>query len=179
MEDPWPDAWRPVGEGEFEKEEFDTWWMRNSNALANLDPLVAEQWIYRHWKGSPLRFLDVPQAHCRSEIFSTERFLSEVHLEWGRPANPEHDAHVFSLDNPRGYHAPAQNWLNGTWTIPTVVLSTPNGVVGYDGEDGECRFLLIEGSKRYRYLNALRWQGIDTGPHNVFVLTIAAGGDAD
>jgi hypothetical protein len=42
----WDGAWAPVGYGEVNQENFDTWWGRNEERLRNLHPQVAEQWSY-------------------------------------------------------------------------------------------------------------------------------------
>jgi hypothetical protein len=49
----WPNELRPRGEGTWEKETFDLWWDRNKTLIAHIHPVVAEQWIYRHWSNSP------------------------------------------------------------------------------------------------------------------------------
>ncbi len=86
------------------------------------------------------------------------------------PKHAEHDYRVFSQGNGAGPLATARRWRDGTWDVPIVVLSTPAGVDSYDGAMPEVRFLLIEGSKRLRFLNALAHRGEQTGPHKLYVL---------
>lgn len=170
LEDPWPETWRPVGEGDHIKESFGDWWARNKGELGHIHPEIASQWIYRHWKGSRLTFLDVRNLTWRIGSFSTESFLNEVKLEWGGPAEPEHDYDIFRPDRPTGALSTAENWADGSWTIAPVLLATPDGIASYDGDMPEIRYLIVEGSKRYRWLNALHHRAEKTGNHKAYIL---------
>lgn len=68
----------------------------------------------------------------------------------------------------------ARRW-RGSWNIPILVLETPAGIRCYDGNLPDVRFVLVEGSKRPRYLNALRHRGEETEPHLLYVLTLEDG----
>jgi hypothetical protein len=52
-----------------------------------------------------------------------------------------------------------------------VILETPSGIDTYDGLLPDVRFIVIEGSKRYRYLWAANYHGDPTGPHQLYILT--------
>ena len=66
--------------------------------------------------------------------------------------------------------ATAKNWKDGTWTIPALVLATPEGIVSHAGKLPDVRMTLVEGSLRYRWLNALHKRGEVTGPHKLYLL---------
>jgi len=59
----------------------------------------------------------------------------------------------------------------GAWDMPLLVLETPEGIMGYDGELPEVRYVVAEGSKPMCYLNALRHRGEGAGPHELFIMT--------
>jgi hypothetical protein len=98
---------------------------------------------------------------------SSEEFLDQVNLLFGGPAVAEHDYQVFH-DNQL---PTAKNWGNGTWTIPPIVLETPKGFAFNQKTYPYARLLLVEGSKRYRYLNALHRKRLHTGLHQFFVIS--------
>lgn len=50
------------------------------------------------------------------------------------------------------------------------MLETPAGVRSHDGQMPAVRFVLVEGAKRLRYLNALHFRGEDTGPHALYIV---------
>jgi hypothetical protein len=169
-QDAWPEALRPLGDGGFETEGFEAWSDRNRALIDHLHPQIAEQWPYRHYSSTRYRFLDLREMKWREEVWTTADFMASVHLEFGGPAVPDHDYEVFQKGGGWGPLPTARGWLNGSWDVPVVILETPYGVRSYDGDLPNARFLIIEGSKRYRYLNALIHRGEDTGPHSVFVL---------
>ncbi len=166
----WPDTWRPSGEGGFEKEPFDEWWARNGAEFTNLHPQIVEQWIYRHWTFAHFKFLELQHISWSKQQLSTIDFLNNVHLEFGGPPDAEHDYHVFTRTLGGRKTATAENWQDGTWTIPPVVLSTPNGIIGHEGPYPKVKMVLVEGSLRFRWLNALHERGEETGPHDIYVL---------
>lgn len=71
-----------------------------------------------------------------------------------------------------GPKSTAHNWRNGTWDMPFVVLERPNGVDSYDRRLSEVRFVLVEGSKRMGYLDAVHTRGEPTGPRAIFILEL-------
>lgn len=166
----WDRALRPVGEGEWDKEPFDAWWARCGDSLRNLDPRIAEQWIHRHWSRSYMAFLEITPITWRLESWLGDRILSDVHLEFGGPMDAEHDYNAF---NHRGLgpNATARAMNRGTWDIPLLALETPNGITSASAELSEVRYVVTEGSKRMRYLNALRHRGQGEGPHEIFILS--------
>jgi hypothetical protein len=162
----WPESLRPAGLDTFERESFDSWWSKHRNELANLHSLIAEQWIYRHWDESCFSFLPLNTLAWETRMASSEDFLYQVNLFFGGPVDAEHDYKVFH-DNQL---QTAKNWANETWTIPPIVLETPRGFVFNRKTYPDTRLLLVEGSKRYRYLNALHKKYLHTGLHKFFVI---------
>ncbi len=65
----WDDALRPIGESTSHKEPFDIWWKRCGQRLNHLHPMIAEQWIYRHWTHSVsvLKLLEFDGIICDSK----------------------------------------------------------------------------------------------------------------
>lgn len=166
----WGQALRPIGEGDLDKESFDAWWARCGDSLRHLDPRIAEQWIHRHWSQSYMAFLELDFVTWRLESWSGDRILSEVHLEFGGPMNAEHDYAAFN-NRGLGPLATARAMNRGTWDMPLLALETPNGIMSASEELPEVRYVVAEGSKRMRYLNALRHRGQGEGPHEIFILS--------
>jgi hypothetical protein len=169
----WDEGLKPLTKNALEQEPFHDWWGRNETKLKHLHPEIAEQWLHRHWLNNRFHFLRLEALSWRSEFWSTTQVLSTVHLEYGGPMEPEYDYRVFTQDGSAEPHATARRWRDGTWDIPIIVLATPTGVRSYEGEYPEVRFLVIEGSKRMRFLNALAHRGERTGPHKLYVLESA------
>lgn len=167
----WNPALEPVGHGDFSAEEFKPWWARNRRLLENLHPQVAEQWVFRHWRWSPYRFLSLEDLRWRKETWPTERVLSEVYLEFGKPVDPRDYAMFRGEAGTLGSTSTFRNWTDGSWSPPVVVLSTPTGIDTYEGPLPDVRFVVLEGSLRYRYLWAAHHYGDPTGPHEVYILT--------
>ncbi len=169
-EEVWPEDLRPIQDDQDNKEPLINWQARHAEALSHLHPLIQEQWIYRHFRESRFRFIDLAPLVWRMETWSTPDYLAQVHMEFGGPPDPEWDYRSFHEGGGFGPVETVRRWANGTWNIPPVILETPAGVRSYDGERPDVRFLLIEGSKRFRYLNALHHRGEATGPNSVLVL---------
>lgn len=167
----WDPEMRPIGEGDHHKESFEIWWGRWASQLDHLDPRIAEQWIYRHWCGSYMAFLDLAAVTWRLESWSGDRILSDIHLEFGGPMNAEHDYYAFNHGEGFGPIPTARAMNTGTWDIPLLVLETPNGIRSECEELPDVRYVVAEGSKRMRYLNALRSRGEGDGPHELFILS--------
>lgn len=162
---------RPIGEGDFNKEPFEAWWARWGETLAHLDPRIAEQWIYRHWCHSYMAFLELAPLKWRLESWPGDRILSDVHLEFGGPMVADHDFKAFNGEGGFGPISTARAMNTGTWDMPLLALETPNGIRSVDGDLGQVRYVVAEGSKRMRYLNALTHRGEGQGPHELFILT--------
>ncbi len=168
----WPQALRPNGHDTSEKESFESWWAKHKRTLPNICKPIAEQWIYRHWDNSPFSFLPLDTLTWETRTYSSEDFLANVHFFFGSPAEAEWDYKVFHGEN-NGDGMPlqtAKDWVNGTWSFPPVVLDTRNGFRCTTGDFPCTRLLLVEGSKRYRYLNALHYRGTSGGPHEFFLI---------
>ncbi len=170
----WPERLRPRQDDQDNKEPLADWRARHEEELSHLHPFVVEQWIYRHFRETRFGFIDLAPLVWREETWSTADYLERVHLEFGGPLDPDWDYEQFQRGGGFGPVDTARLWADGTWNIPPVALETPGGVHSHDGERPDVRFLLIEGSKRYRYLNALQHRGEATGPHSVFIVASPA-----
>jgi hypothetical protein len=150
-------------------EDFAAWWIRHHKDLAHLEPRLVEQWVHRHWRDTPFKFIPLPTLKWKLERWPTERILSEVRrARQGRydPANWDRRFKYAGKQDPTVQAFAA----NGTWDYPIVVLQTPTGVSLDHGYFPDVRFLLIEGHNRWRYLSVLRYRQVSTGPHEVFLL---------
>jgi hypothetical protein len=172
----WDPALEPIGNDSYEKEPFAAWWARNGARLAHLHPLVAEQWVYRHWRHSPYCYLPLDQLAWRLERWTTRNILDRVN--WGdadADADPEFNYGV--LRGKGGEPAHSMDRC-GTWNVPPVLLHAPAGLITYDGLLADARYWLIEGHQRRRYLHALAHRGEAAGlpdaEHKVFVLFLRA-----
>jgi hypothetical protein len=163
----WPDELRPRGEGTWEKEAFGPWWERNKDRLPGIHPLVAEQWIHRHWENSPYCHLDQDRITCRLETWPTERLLAEVVRP--DPADDINLNHDWMLYRDRDLEPAATVRTTGTWNIPIVIIEALHGALRFDGVDSR-RFYLIEGHQRMRCLAAFQHYATCATEHEVFVL---------
>jgi hypothetical protein len=169
----WDKSLQPRGEGTFNKERFGPWWKRNEASLAHLHPMIAEQWIYKHWSWSPYKHLPIASLCWQQEKWSTERILADVYVREGfGKLNPASDYKCFrDTDFEPGLTMDA----TGTWNYPIVVLQTPNGIRTESGRvNPSVRYCLIEGHQRVRYLNALKFYGAAAAEHLLFVLNSGA-----
>jgi hypothetical protein len=167
----WPDDLKPVGEGDIDKEEFETWWERNRLRLANLHRLIAEQWIYRHWTHSPFAFVPLESIRWELAEMTGDEVLARVRREFAGPLDPEFDYGVFQEKYLGRKLATSFALDQGTWDYPIITLRTPNGMRNHEGDFPDVRLVLLEGHQRHRYLNALHALGkAHAGPHKVFLL---------
>jgi hypothetical protein len=168
----WPERFKPAGEDEGAKEDFEVWWARHSGELGNLHPKICEQWIYRHWLHSPFSFLQLGALSWEHCAMHTEALLGAVHREWASTLHPGFDFDAFQ-EHADGWKHPTSVALDqGTWDFPIVVLETPCGIVSSKGRMPDVRLVLVEGHQRHRYLNALNQRGVRNGPHEVFKMRI-------
>ena len=152
-----------------DKETFAEWDVRLGSQFARLHPLVREQWLYRHWDSLNFQHLDPRFLHSELIVLSTSQLLGEVHLEFGGPINVQHDSGAFRRHGGLETVQP-DNWKEGTWVLPPVLLCTPAGILDYRGEHINCSHLVIEGSKRYRWLAVCDYEGTVADSHEVFAL---------
>jgi hypothetical protein len=170
--DPWLS---PFGGGNFHEESFDTWWSRCRHQLNGLHPMIAEQWIYRHWNQSPFRDLPLAQLAWRQESWRVEDIFNDVFV---RPCYirdfADLDLEGDFKQNHRKTCEPFKS-LNttGTWDFPIVVIHTPDGVRANFKHLPEVRFCLIEGHRRFRFLIAWEGRAFTADRHAVFVLSMA------
>lgn len=171
-ESPWSDGLMPIGEGDVNKESFAEWWKRVQRELAHLPPDLCEQWIYRHWKGSPFRFLNLASIKWERRVWEGEDFLATVYRALDDPLDPEFDFNQFQGKLPGWKHPTALALDEGTWDYPVVLLRTPDGIVDNGATHNDVRFVLVEGHQRHRYLNALHALGrAPTGPHDTIIIS--------
>ncbi|TDH62127.1 hypothetical protein E2C06_13190 [Dankookia rubra] len=171
----WDASLEPIGESGVDKEPFETWWARVRHRLANLHPLVAEQWVYKYWRHSPFCHLPLERLSCRLERWSTERILQEV--AWGWPDSDQHPEFNYEVFHGKGFEPGRTMDATGTWNIPPVILEAPGGLLTNMGERPEAHYWLIEGHQRRRYLHALAWRdeggGRPGAMHEVFLLSLS------
>jgi len=168
---PWPDDLAPEWEG-FQKESFARWWTRVGQRLANLHPTLCEQWLHKHWKQSPAAFLPLDHISWRLDRMTTAAIVDQVHREWARTLNTEHDFKVFHRNG--GEKHPTARALDlGAWDYPIIVLETPRGIRNRHEELPDVRFMLIEGHQRHRYLAARYRLGKEVFDQDVFVIALA------
>ncbi len=110
-------------------ESFADWDHRVGHRLSNLSPEIREQWVHRHWIGSPTSFVPLETLTWREEVWSPEKFLSEVKPWRGdEELFPEFDYNVFA--NPGGDKLQTAVPLDaGEWDFAPLVLSTPKGFI--------------------------------------------------
>jgi hypothetical protein len=174
----WPQHLQPVDDDSARKETFASWWERNLAEIGHLHPLLAEQWIYRHWRHTDFAFLPLDSLEWDLVEMSGEEFLENVRREISKRLDPEFDYEQFQGRHGWGKTATARDLDSGTWTYPIVALSTPSGWTTQSDkhphdpvELPDERLMLLEGHQRHRYLNALHHRGTPPpGPHRVFVV---------
>ena len=171
LESCWPVELRPVGEGSFEKETFESWWARNQSRLSHLPSDLCEQWIYKHWTNSPFDFLPLESLTWERQTWGGEELLRSIYRAWGGDLHPEFDYRTFQRKGGNDRHPTARALDVGTWDYPMVLLSTPHGVVDFGEVRPKVRLVIVEGHQRHRYLNALHvLNRPPMGPHEVIVL---------
>lgn len=167
----WPECLKPKGYGDHAVEDFGCWWDRNREELNNLPEALAKQWIYRHWQDSVTSFIPLEGLECVVEAWPAHDFLSRVGTVRGNePMDPVRDFELFSQKRIGKKHPTAKDLDEGYWDLPLVVLRTPEGFIDRIGEKIDKEFLLVEGHKRRRYLNALLNKGDTIVDQKVFVL---------
>lgn len=169
----WPGSLKPLRIGEAEREPFEAWWARNQTRVVPLDPGVYEQWIYKHWSGSP--FFGLPLAGLRShrDILTTEFLLSQVGT-----ADPDaltrqqaFDYEQFNSDVLRDCEPALTMNRTGTWNFPVLLIQSDDGFICYGNTFTSQSHWLIEGHLRMRYLAALAACGKPATQHEVIVVT--------
>ena len=169
----WPETLEPAGFDTCNKESFRNWWLRNENELKHLDPLIVEQWIFRHWIHSLYCFLPLNKLTWESQIWTTEKIL-DLAITFGEPRTHDSGKQDFiELNKYDGTVTTNEMNSTGTWDYPIVVLHTPLGMKLAEQKWASARYVLIEGHKRVRYLNALQQCGSPSKTHSVFVLELA------
>jgi hypothetical protein len=168
---------QPIDDDSFHKETFIRWWDRNHGEIGHLHPLLAEQWVYRHWCYTDFAFLPLQSLEWDLLEMSGEEILDKIRREISKQLDPEFDYGQFQG---RGVEKTetARDLDSGTWTYPIVALSTPSGWITRSDQHPHGpvelpreRLMLLEGHQRHRYLNALHHRGTPPlGPHRVFVV---------
>jgi hypothetical protein len=140
------------------------------NELPHVPENVAEQWVHRHFTGSPYAFLPLPQLRFARQTWSLQQ-LAEVtfgsHWSWS-------SADTARLDRDRDRGMPLATLMHdaGTWPEPIVLLHNPDGLKDDTGIPMG-RFHIVEGHKRLTYLRCLAARGAPRDRHDVWVATIA------
>jgi hypothetical protein len=97
--------------------------------INNLHPMIAEQWIYRHWKHSPYCYLPIERLRWRQEEWD----VATVRNVFVRPDfgfdNPEQDFAIFHTKQFEKAEPHKSLNLIGTWNYPIVVMHTPDGIL--------------------------------------------------
>ena len=174
----WPQHLQPLDDDSFDKEPFADWWKRNHDEVGHLHPLLAEQWVYRHWRHTDFAFLPLESLEWDLLEMTGEEILRKVRREISKQLDPEWDYEQFHGRDGLGKTETARDLDGGTWTYPIVALSTPTGWITLSDEHPhnpvelrDERLMLLEGHQRHRYLNALHHRGTPPpGPHRVFVV---------
>ena len=167
----WPEHLKPKGYGGHIVEDFGSWWARNNEELKHFPEALAEQWIYRHWKDSVASFIPIEELECVEETWPANDFVTRVGTVRGNEKmNPEHDYEVFNGKKTGEKLLTAEDFDEGHWDFPVVVLDTPGGFIDCVGDHIESDFFLVEGHKRRRYLNALLHRGSSISDQRVFSL---------
>jgi hypothetical protein len=124
----WSEQLKPLGEGPWEKESFDTWWARSKELVGHLHPMIAEQWIYRHWKESPYCYLPIERLNWRQEEWDFAALQNAfIRPEFGQ-INMENAKHDYEYFHTKEYEdrEPYKS-LNavGTWNYPMCSYTRP------------------------------------------------------
>lgn len=169
----WPAHLMPEGEGDrFDKEPFEAWWPRVQGELGHLPPRLCEQWIHRHWLGSPFRFLPLQTLSWREVTMTGEALMAGVQRAWGGGLDAAFDYATFQRRGGDDRHPTARALDDGTWDYPMVLLSTPAGIHIEGRDHADARLVIVEGHQRHRYLAALHALGRPpAGPHSVYILS--------
>lgn len=123
----WPERLKPRGYGghHHEMETLEAWQARVADDLPHLDPLIAEQWIYRHWQYTSYRFLPLATLQWRLEEWSTADLLDRVSRPFGGTFHPDHDYMTFAAGRLGGVLPTAKSFFDtGTWYPPAILLQT-------------------------------------------------------
>ncbi len=174
----WPKHLQPLHDDSFHKEAFANWWERNQGEIGHLHPLLAEQWIYRHWRYTEFAFLPLGSLEWDLLEMTGNEILEKVRREISKQLDPDFDYEQFQGGDGWGKTETARDLDRGTWTYPIIALSTPSGWITQNAEHPhdaveltDERLMLLEGHQRHRYLNALHHRGTPpAGPHQVFVV---------
>lgn len=135
-------------------------WFKRVSALVPLMPFeVAEQWIFRHWGGSPdYNRIVVSTMSFRRETWTTEQ-LDTITGPGGQDPTfwmMEHDFLACSMR------------ARGTWPMPIIVLDNRRPSI----EAAPMRFgrmQLLEGHRRLSFIRQLAEQGRVEPSHDVWV----------
>ncbi len=147
----------------WENQSFPDWWQQNRQFVPGVPETVAEQWLHRHADHTHFKFLDPRILQFEEQEWTGAEILERIHLEFGRPLDPDWDHGHLA--------ATARGWTKDTWDYPILALETPDGIRSTDGELTNVRNVVVEGSKRYRYLNALIKKGLGgTGAHKLIIM---------
>lgn len=165
----WPSTLRPrPGARPYEREPFAVWWARVRSEIPDVPEGVAEQWVHRHFDGSPYAFLPIEQLRFEQQSWSLEQ-LAAVTFGACWSWNP---TDVARLDRERATPLATMMLETGTWPAPILVLDNPDGLLDDTGVRMG-RWHLVEGHRRLTYLRCLASRGAARPTHPVWIVSLA------
>jgi hypothetical protein len=175
----WPSGLAPLMLNEYDKEPFSIWWERNKTQLQNLPKDVCEQWIYRHWEETEYKFIPLESLSCQLDEWNTDRIVQSIGIwdealivdEGHTYCSPIFDKEEVFLESEREPRYTLDK--TGTWNIPIVVLHSEDGFITFRGKRQDIHYWLIEGHKRIRYLNVLRYFHQNNQIHRIYILSLS------
>lgn len=172
-EEIWPECLMQIGYGGhyYELESYEDWFERTATKLNHLHPEICEQWIFRHWFQSSFSFIPLEGLTWREERWCPEKFLHLVSALDRRAFDPDNDYN--ESQGVGGVKTDTALALdNGEWDYAPILIETPNGSINEIGQESPEPYLLIEGHKRRRYLNALVSRGVELIDQRVFIIKL-------
>lgn len=170
----WPAEMSSESNFEHNEKKFEEWWATNGLKLAHLGPIVAEQWVFRHFNDTLYAGLPLDRLRVQTERMSTNTLLTDVYVDGWEDKFPEYDWETF-YEPAHGHSAPREPGrlmqTSGTPRTPILLLHTPDGFVLPDGSRHDRPYCLIEGHTRWRCIRGLNTQGQAASEHDVLALS--------
>lgn len=171
----WASEMRSPSTFEHDIERFEEWWTNHRAYLEHLGPIVAEQWIYRHFDRSEYFGLPLEYLRVQLERMATNTLLTDVYVAGWENEPAEYDWQNF-YEPAHGNPVPREPGLlmlaSGTPRTPILLLHTPEGFVLPNGCEHDRPYCLIEGHTRWRCIRGLNTCGQAAPEHDVLLLTL-------